>query len=212
MSKLKNELKDNILRWIANNSNIDRHIKEIVQRGIRQSIPAGLDLEDSYEKPSDIPEDSIMNTKQKEFEPLSRLTILRRIVYRKLGIGTEKARNKMEQVVFDNTKVTKTYDGKRIKINISNTSPLLTFLRSGFDGDLAYGGTPAIENEIKLLLDLGEKGDDGVMFKDKDVQEYYMMLTDRSPANFGKIPVRDLLRASCELIGRDFISFFILYK
>jgi len=208
MSKLKNELQRKIAEHIFNETQIDNKIQDTVEGGINASIDYSSEDAD-HKKPPNIPADSLIQMKQPEFDPIDDFTKLRRKVYRKIGKDSQDKREAMKDKAINMTRVGKSLDGTTIKIKIENRSPLLTYLRSGFLGETARKDSEAVRREagfiISQSMELG-LGDD------HDLQEYVQQLFDlaNGGGTLGRIPIRDVLRASVELIGKDFIRDNIL--
>lgn len=208
MSKLKNELQRKIAEHLFNETQIDNKIQDTVEGGIASSIDYSSEDAD-HKKPPNIPADSLIKMKQAEFDPIDDFTKLRRKVYRKIGKDSQDKREAMKDKSISMTKVSKSLDDTTIKIKIENHSPLLTYLRSGFLGETARQDSEALKREAGFImaqsLELGLGGD-------SDLQEYVQQLLDlaNGGGTLGKIPIRDVLRASVELIGKDFIRDNIL--
>ena len=203
MSALRKELRNNILKYIYENTNLDIEILATVQEGIDDAIDFSS-ADADHKKPSNIPADSIMKFKQAEFEPLDEFTKLRRRVYEKIGKSHQSIRDSMKDQAIDMTTVEKSFDGSTIHIKIINRSPLLTYLRSGFSGEHSTRDSDALVGEANFIIAVGlEKG----LADDTDIQNYVKQLMDLSQGKgtLGKIPIRDVLAASVELIGKDFI-------
>ena len=203
MSKLKKELQKKIADHIFNNTQIDYRIQILVEDGIDESIDYSSEDAD-HKKPSNIPADSIIKMKQQEFQPIDDFTKLRRRVYRKLGKSAQDTREAMKEEAIAGTRVEKTLDGTTIKINISNRSPLLVYLRSGKLGETASKDSEAVMREAGFIwMTAKEKG----LQDDPEIRKYIYELEALAEGggNLGKIPIRDVLRASVELIGKDFI-------
>jgi len=203
MSKLKKELQRQIANHIFNNTNLDYKIEILLEDGIDDSIDYSSEDAD-HKKPSGIPADSIIQMKQPEFQPIDDFTKLRRRVYRKLGKSAQDTRDAMKEEAIKATRVEKSLDGTTLKFRISNRSPLLVYLRSGKLGESARKDSSAVRSEAGFVwMTAKELGLEG----DADIRKYIYELEDLADGggNLGKIPIRDVLRASVELIGKDFI-------
>ena len=203
MSKLRSELLKKITEYIHENSQIYTEIDQVIKDGIDESIDYSSEDAD-HKKPSNIPADSIILMKQPEFVPIDDFTKLRRKVYRKLGKSAQSTRERMKEQAIQGTTVSHTLDGTTIKIKIENRSPLLTYLRSGKLGESAKKDSGAVRQEAGFVfMTAVDKG----LADDSDITKYIQELNDLADGRgtLGKIPIRNVLRASSELIGKDFI-------
>ena len=97
-----------------------------------------------------------------------------------------------------------TAEDTTIKIKIENRSPLLVYLRSGKSGEHSVRDTDAIRRERLYIM--GATKDMGID-NDSIIQDYIQALADleEGKGGLGRIPIRDVLSASAEQIGKDFI-------
>ncbi len=203
MSKLKNELQKKIAEHIFENTEIDQAILKTIQDGIDSSIDYSSEDAD-HKKPPNIPADSLIKMKQPEFVSIDDFTKLRRRVYRKLGKSAQATREAMKREAIAKTFVSKSFDESTINIKIENRSPLLTYLRSGKLGETASKDSGAVKKEAGFVFMVAvEKG----LADDNDIKRYIEELTALAEGGgtLGRIPIRNVLRASSELIGKDFI-------
>ena len=204
MSKVKKELEAKILKHIFDNTSLDWKIKVAVEDGIDEAIDYSSDDADHKNPTPASDSGEVWKFKAQPFPPLDEFTKLRRRVFKKLGADMQDKRDALKEEAIELTDVNKSLDGKKIVFTITNKSRLLAYLRSGKTGETTSKDRDQLEAERRwVFLTSKEKN----MFFDKEIQTYMKILLDLKDGHgvMGKIPIRDVLHASAEKIGKDFI-------
>lgn len=198
--ELENAIANHIKRKLADK--IENKIKHEIDNSIRFN-----DYQDDHVNPRPAP-DTIMKITQKQFDPIDRFTKLRRYVYDTIrkGGGNKSIRKAMKKEAIEKTQVESSVQNSDIYLILINKSPLLTYLRSGKTGEYASRTDEKIRREI-IFLEKIVKDSESPHKDDSMILEYIKMLKNliTGKNTIKPIPIRDILRASADTIGKDFI-------